>query len=239
MPEPAIIISLERIFSSSASLKEDGPRSYFQIPTADVSILNVVLTGFSSNHKTKTCCCCRLNSKDTYALRQLQTRAGVPCLPQSPPPAPGQSRTKEAVAGPGPGRCCAQLWPAQQLLALLCRQAPSPCNPAWPPQPGQVSRASPVARQGATRSVVWGWGWPPLGWGPRALLLVPLCSGDDGGALATAAQRAQRQRLPTQRPGTAAPRLPPGTPGLCKLHRNSDPWCRGLRLAPGRATTDF
>lgn len=47
-----------------------------------------------------------------------------------------------------------------------------------------------------------------MGWGLRALLLVPLCSGDNSGALAMATQHTQRQQLATQRRDTAAHRCP-------------------------------
>lgn len=121
--------------------------------------------------------------------------------------------------------CPALACPAAAGSAL---PAPSPRHQAWRPSQGRSLWASPVARQGATCRVVWGWGWPPSGWGLRALLLVLLCSEDNSGALAMATQHTQRQQLATQRRDTAAPLLPPGTPGPCKLHQNSHPWRRGL-----------
>lgn len=84
VPEPAIIIPLEWIFSSSASPTEDRPKSYFQIPITDVSILNVLVTGLNLNHKTKTHYYCCLNSRGTYTLSGSRPLAGTPHLARVP-----------------------------------------------------------------------------------------------------------------------------------------------------------
>lgn len=197
VPEPAIIIPLEWIFSSSASPTEDRPKSYFQIPITDVSILNVLVTGLNLNHKTKTHYYCCLNSRGTYTLSGSRPLAGTPTWPGCPWPA-RWSRSKTAMPSSSPA---ASLWSSS------ASQAPRPSSVACPPArlgPVYPHLTSGLCREGRRRR--WrGWGWAAcrqVVTGDQLWSWRLSHSGGDGGAQARGQEPRSAWRTPPQRPST-------------------------------------
>lgn len=213
VPEPAIIIPLEWIFSSSASPTEDRPKSYFQIPITDVSILNVLVTGLNLNHKTKTHYYCCLNSRGTYTLSGSRPLAGTPTWPGCPWPA-RWSRSKTAMPSSSPAASL-----HGQPLEQLCQPGTKAKLRGLPPCPSRarLPASHQWALQGGTEAALKGLGLGCLqAGGDRgpALILAPLTlrrwrwsSGTGAGAQVCLAHTAT-EAFHRHSPSTAPPAIP-------------------------------